>query len=152
MKELKTEKKRKRRWTLAELEERREKVFDLRLRGLSLSTIGGILEIDKSMVSRDLKRIQKECKKNIIKDYDPESDVGELLKKIQIAQTNAYLEFTLTRAANLKAGFLNTFLRAIEQEISLKQQFGLMRRVPQEFALKLYDKFDESEYPSNGGG
>lgn len=146
------EKPKKRRLTKDEMEERLEQVYDLRLRGLSFSVIGKMLDpqIDKSMVCRDLQRLRKRFKKTV-RDYDPEADVGADLEFFKKIETSAFMEYTGTRTANTKAGFLNTALRARELAIKLKMEFGLMRRVPQEFALKMYDKFDESEYPSDGG-
>ena len=53
------EKPRRRRLTKEEMEGRLDLVHKLRLRGLSFSVIGKTLDIDKSMVCRDLQRLRK---------------------------------------------------------------------------------------------
>ena len=58
------EKAKRRRLTKEEMEERLDQVYDLRLRGLSFSVIGKMLDppIDKSSVCRDLQRLRKRFK------------------------------------------------------------------------------------------
>jgi transposase-like protein len=56
------EKPKKKRLTKEEMEDRLDLVYKLRLRGLSFSTIGKTLGIDKSIVCRDLQRFRKRIK------------------------------------------------------------------------------------------
>lgn len=75
-----------------ELEERRKRIFQLRLRGLSVTTIAKILNVSPSLVSSDLKKVRRENKGGI-DGIDQNEFIGESLAIFDELQEKGWSEY-----------------------------------------------------------
>ena len=118
----------KRKASRAEIRERRQKVYDLRIRGLSCKAIGELLGVSHDTVARDLRAIAEENAKSL-KDFDPQRRLAEAVKFLEAMRTLALQEFHEAQpGSNARAGFLNIAIGAEDRIIKLYQESGYLTK------------------------
>ena len=86
----------------SEIEMRRERVLQLRMRRMSEAAIAAIVGVHEATVSRDLKWIRQQWKDRYgtLPNFDPAEEVGAALALYEEAEVHAMLEFARINQEN----------------------------------------------------
>lgn len=125
-----------------DVELRRQRVVQLRLRKMTLRAIAAVVGVDESTVSRDLKEIRERWQQlyGAKPELDASEMVGESLELYAEAESLALLEYTNLGqtakdrrlspmfAARQRMACLRTAMTARQLAVNLLQDLGLMER------------------------
>jgi len=115
------------RTTREEREERRQKVFELRTRRLSLRAIANVLGVSVGTVRDDLEKI-KALHRKAIEKYDVCAELGKAIEQLDIVASEALGDAAAAETGSqAKVSALNTALRAYDQKHRLLVDVDLLK-------------------------
>jgi hypothetical protein len=123
-----------------EIEERRQRVYEMKCSGLSKVAIAKMLQCSRNTVANDLEAIRKDRAKTL-KDADAHEEIGAKLRFLEEIRTKALIDYGLTpEKSPLRSGYLNTALRAEQMATDLMLQTGMLPKVADKIQVEqLYE-------------
>lgn len=107
-------------------DERRARVYDLTLSGMSLVSIATMLQVHRNTVAADLKMMRKEGARRV-KLSDPNAELGEQIRFYEEISRKAMSDYALSdEKSQMRAGYLNTALRCRELIMKLMMDSGMV--------------------------
>lgn len=102
------------RLTNLEIEERREQVQKLRLRGISIRSIAKIVQVSPNTVQRDLAAIRSR-NSTALEQFEQNEHVGEALSRFEEVEERAWSEYHAAKKPSEKLSALN-LIRTVQND------------------------------------
>jgi len=112
------------------VESRRTKVFDLHfMRGISCAAIAKALKVHVNTIYKDIKALKKDLK-NMVKTSDIDELCGEVIRNLQNAYREAWLQYTMTSNVSERQKYFDLYLKAHKELYTFLMDVGLIKRAP----------------------
>jgi hypothetical protein len=116
--------------------ERRIKVFRMKMRGLSHTSIAKELSVTRNAIIRDAKWIQEHFTQ-LAADADRNSEMGMAMAKLEEIEKEAMFNYSETENPKAKNDFLLTAITACEKRIKLMMDAGIISKAPVDLNLTM---------------
>jgi len=125
--------------TVMEIEERRRKIFSLRMAGATMDKIATAVHVDRSTVSRDLRFMQEQVLVRL-QPRSAERMVGDVILKYETILAKAMVEYAGgAQQSIVRVRALEVALQANTLIVKLLQDMGIVKRIPQMIGLAVLD-------------
>jgi len=142
------------RYTPEAIDARREKVWDLTIRGLGPSAIADVLAVHRNTVSSDIKHLREEAGKKI-SELDVLQSIGVVCKKLDMLTHMAMMDYQDCKEKEhlAKNAFLHRMQALIKDKVNLLVRTGIYPhagikfsgQITMEEKLPFTDRFGEGE-------
>ena len=120
----------------AQLEERRAKVWELLVRGVSQTTIAEMLGVHRNTVANDVKELRKNHREDV-KDADVHDELGDTVAKYDEIFKYAMAEYSTADKPRERAQFMDKALAALDKKTRLMVETGVLPKAAQEITGKM---------------
>jgi len=119
-----------------QIRERRERVWEMVVRGVSQREIAQALGVHQNTIHGDVQELRKEHRSGV-KDTDVHDEIGDIVAKYDEIFRYAMVDYSTVEKPSQKAQFLDKAMSALSKKVTLLVETGILPRAVQEITGKL---------------
>jgi len=113
------------------IEERRERVWEMLMRGVSQKEMAQALGVHKNTIVNDVAELRKQHRE-AVRDSDVHDEIGDTAAKFNDIFRYAMMEYTTAENERSKATFLEKAMTALSKKVALLVETGILPKAAQE--------------------